>query len=310
MIQCDQVLRDMPLLASVFLLGWTLFGQQGNAADLGYPPPPGAYRSEATTLADPSQAPYPEDRSDPGIKAEPSAPGSSRLLPLPDDAFASEPPGRYDAANLFGAKPPAQSPPPQPAGQAHLSPRSTPSLQQFAPPALTVETGPGRHDFSVDTGWSNQQQAPAPAYYGQDNPDYQGYPSYAPAYPAYQQHANPYYPESSSDYPPAASEPSYRGQIDYYAPQHPQAAVGIPSGGHYPAYAPAEGGYAPEAAYYAPTYPQDYYPTDSYPPVPAAVIGPGHDPASFRSRDDAGKAAQAATSLPQGGHSSVFRPAN
>ena len=271
---------ETPLWASVILLSGMLAGQEGITADLGYPPPPGPYNSEAPTLPQPPRASLPEPGAGPDDGAARPSQASSRLLPLPDDAFDGEA-GRYDAANLFGSAAPAQQTTSDANAQVPHPPADAPASPRFSPPAPPVQKRSGYNDIPMSSGRGNQHPPLPRAYREQGRPAYQGYSPYAPAYPAHQQ----YYPGGTTGYAPMRTEPGYPG---YYSPGYPQTGSGsIQPRDPYPA-----AGYATEG-YYAPTVPQDPYPADTGSPsfhpggnaIPA-TIPPAPESAPFSEAGD------------------------
>ena len=222
MIQRHRIFRHTPPWTPGLLLCVILTGQQVNAADLGYPPPPGAYRSEQAAQTE-------------------SAQGSSRLLPLPADMFGAKP-GKYDANTLFGSSAPAWQGPSDVFERAEAHPATPAGPDQFVPLPRPAETMHGSKEFPLDFSRGNQPPPAAQAYREH------GGPAHAPGYPAYQQqYQSPFYPGATAGYAPAGSQPDY---ADQYAPGYPQTG-GMHSQSRYPPATPNAAGYIPDS-YYAP----------------------------------------------------------
>jgi hypothetical protein len=189
------VFRRLFYLLLTTMLSATFGAMRTAAADFGYPPPPGPYRSE-------SQMPR------------------TGLLPLPTDTFSAS-----DTADiLFGSVPtlpPSTADPDDPGQQALKG--SIPS-----PPVHAQTTVPGappddRDGWPMDFGHEMQ----SPAYPGPGIPAGRHYPPHAPAYPGYQQPAPPYYPgyprqyeNQSTGYPPSGG---------YAAPHPTSEAYAMPA---------------------------------------------------------------------------------
>jgi len=249
LIQRHRIFRHTQPWTSGLLLCVILTGQRVNAADLGYPPPPGAYRSEPAAQTESTRPSAPAI----GPGAEGGGPqstqGSSRLLPLPEHMFGAKR-GKYDANTLFGSSAPAEQGPPEVLERAEAHPATPAGPDQFVPLPRPAETVHGYKEFPTDSGRGNQPAPAAQAYQEHGGSAHPGYPSYAPGYPAHQQqYQSPYYPGATTGYAPAVSQPGY---VDQYAPGYPQAG-GMPSQSHYPPAAPNAAGYAPDS-YYAPGY--------------------------------------------------------
>lgn len=262
------------LWACIGLLLWTFASPAVEAADLGYPPPPGAYRSEPSVWSEMPRSSTGDRQTGPDhSRVTPSA-GSSSMLPLPDEGYDGRP-GSYDANNLFGAVPTVEKAPPafveparHPQADEPVSPRSPAPAYPAAPPQ--------HNDFSMDFRRSDRQPAVTNGYQQPDAWSYQGYPAYAPAYPTYQQYPDPYHPGQAGSYapaPPAQAYPDY--DTGDYAAADPQAGDRMPPQDRFRGIAPA-----------VPEYPG----TDGY--------TQGQDPTS------------AAFGYPDTDDSTVFRPAD
>jgi hypothetical protein len=202
------------------------------AADPGYPPPPGAYRSESQI---PQPAPLPAEQGPAHSvdTATQASRGSAGLLPLPADSFSAS-----DTADiLFGSVP--TLPPSSAESNEHATiggiPSSPGDAHTTAPEAPSA-VGDG---FSMD--FSRDRQPPL--YPDQGIPSAQHYPSHVPAYPGQQQPAPSYY----------QGYPAYPGRPERHSAGYPQ------SGGYEAPYRmsdpylmPAKPDYAPKAAQYAP----------------------------------------------------------
>lgn len=255
-------------------------GQAAASEDVSYPPPPGAYRSEPASVW--SDIPYsPGTLQQAGSDDTPVTPaaGGSSMLPLPDNGYDSRS-GRYDAITLFGSRQPMEKAAPEfgesaqrPEAEQQSPPRPDPAPYPTAPP-------PERNDFSMDFRRDRQRPAVEHGFQPPEGWGHQGYPAYAPAYPAYQ------------DYPPALQS----GQMTGHAPAPPKPVYpDYRAGGYAPAYPQAGGGmppqdYDPGVHSMAPDYASDGYDTGTYPPaqdpLPGTVTLPGTaDSILFRPTD-------------------------
>ena len=286
LIRRHRIFRQTPPWTSGLLLCVILTGQQTDAADQGYPPPPGAYRSEPAAKKESTRPSAPAmRRGAEGGEAE-STRGSSRLLPLPEEMFGAKP-GRYDANTLFGSPAPAEQGPSEVLERAKAQPATPAGPDQFVPLPDPAETAHGYSAAPMDSGRGNQPPPAAQAYREHGGSAHPGYSSHAPGYPAYQQpYQSPQYPGATAGYAPAVSQPAY---VDQYAPGYPQTG-GTPSQSHYPPAAPNAAGHVPEN-YYAPGY--GYAQEDG---LDGGAI-PGTLPG-----------APSSAPLPAPGDSSVFRP--
>ena len=217
-----------------------LTGQQVNAADPGYPPPPGAYRSEAAAQTESTRPSVPAIGPGAEDRGPESTQGSSRLLPLPEDMFGAKP-GKYDANTLFGSSAPAEHGPSVVLERAEAHPATPAGRDQFVPLPRPAETVHGYRESPMDSGRGNQPPPAAQVYREHGGPAHPGYPSYQ------QQYQSPYYPGATTGYAPAVGQPAY---VDQYAPGYPQTG-GMHSQSHYPPTAPNAAGYVPDS-YYAP----------------------------------------------------------
>ena len=217
------------------MLSASLCATRAAAADSGYPPPPGAYRSESQ-IPQPAQLPAEHGLAQSVDTATQASRGSAGLLPLPADSFSTS-----DTADiLFGSVP--TLPPPtadsndpahQPArGDIPSPPGNTRTTAPVAPPAV----GDG---FSMD--FSRDRQPPL--YPDQGIPSGPHYPSPAPAYPGHQRQAPSYY----------QGYPAYPGRPERHSAGYPQpGGYEAPYRISDPYLMPPQPDYAPEAAQYAP----------------------------------------------------------
>jgi hypothetical protein len=286
LIRRHRIFRQTPPWTSGLLLCVILTGQQANAADPGYPPPPGAYRSEPAAQKESTWPSAPAMRPGAADGGPESTQSSSRLLPLPEDMFGAKP-GKYDANTLFGSPAPAEQGPSEVLERAKAQPPTPAGPDQFVPLPDPTETAHGFSAAPMDSGRGNQPPPAAQANREHGGSAHPGYPSHAPGYPAYRQpYQSPYYPGATTGYAPAVSQPGY---ADQYAPGYPQTG-GMPPQSHYPPTARDAAGHVPES-FYAPGY--GYAQGDGLEgdTVPGTLPG-----------------APSSAPLPAPGDSSVFRP--
>ena len=198
------------------LISATFGAMRGTAADFGYPPPPGPYRSESH-ISRPVQPQAGQATADSVGSGAQASRGAAGMLPLPVDTYSAS-----DTADiLFGSVPtlpPSTAEPEDPAQRTVKG--SVPS-----PPAHTQTTVPGAPPGDGD-GWSmdfsHDRQSGVAA--GRQ------YPSSVPAYPGYQQPAPPYYPGYQA-YPSQSGNPSsgYPPAGDYAAPYPRSEPYAMPS---------------------------------------------------------------------------------
>lgn len=287
MIQHHRISGHTPPWNSVLLLCVILTGQPVNAADPGYPPPPGAYRSEPAARTESTLPSAPAIRPGTADGGPNSTQGSSRLLPLPDEMFGTRP-GKYNANTLFGSSAPFVRGPSETLEQADGQPAASTGPDRFAPLPRPSETPPGYNTYPVDVSRGSQPPPAAPTQRAHGGPAQAAYPSYPPGYPAYQQqYQSPYHPGATTGYAPAISSPGY---VDRYAPGYPQTGGNMPPRSHYPAAAPDAAGYVPDS-YHAPDY------VYAYEDRPDGVATPGTLPGAPLSAPP-----------PNPGDASVFRP--
>ena len=220
------------------------------AADAGYPPPPGAYRSESQ-LPQPAQLPAEQGLAHSVDTATQASRASAGLLPLPADSFSAS-----DTADiLFGSVPTLPAATADSNDPAHRPARgdfpSSPGDAQTTAPGSPPAVGDG---FSMD--FSRDRQPPL--YPDQGIASGRHYPSPAPAYPAHRQQAPSYYQgypaypgrqeRHSAGYPqPGDYEAPYRVADPYLMPPQPehvpQAAQYAPGGAmeEHPAWTESEG---------------------------------------------------------------------
>lgn len=230
-----------------------------------YPPPPGPYRSGPFVPAalDAAATPAPDT-------AVPKQPGM--LLPAAPAGSGDD--SRFDAANLFGAAPPAATsadavtpasrptPPPDPGREPYPAAYPAMSPPPFerpdAPPdgyAARPAAPPRGGDFSIGSSQRDTGQTSAyPPSFQPAAGAYAGYPpDQAPPF------ASGYAPEPGRGSPPAYNAPS--GYADPSAPYLPTEM----HDGYYPVYPDgyASDAYAPPqdtGGGYMPAYAQPYYP--------------------------------------------------
>jgi hypothetical protein len=278
LIQEHRIFRPTGHRASGLLLYVLLAGLQANAADPGYPPPPGAYRSERAAHTEPARPPAPAKRPGSAGGEPDSTQGRSRLLPLPEEMFGAKP-ERYDADTLFGSSVPVVQRPSEGLEQADGQPAASTGPDRFAPQPRPAEPMSGYTPSPMD-GSRGSQPAPATQVFRTHGGSAQaGYPPHSSGYPAYQPpYQGPYYPGAATGYAPAIRSPGY---LDRYAPGYPQTG-GMPAQRHYPAAAPNAAGHVPDSRY-----------------------APGY---GYTQGDEADGVAPLSAPAPNRGDASVFRP--
>ena len=248
MIQGHRIFRHSTHWASGLLYCVTLAGQPLSAAESGYPPPPGAYRSEPAAQMEPTR-PSPRATSAGAGEREPTQ-SSSRQLPLPDDMFGAKR-GRYDADNLFGSSTPVRQGAPEVLGRPDLDPAASTGPDQFAPLPLPPETMPGYQEFAVHPSPDKQPPPATRTFREHDGPAHPGNPSHGPGYSTDEpQYQRPYQPGAATGYAPAINSPGY---VDQHGRGYPQKGGLIretlpgaplsappPSPGDHPVFRPSE----------------------------------------------------------------------
>lgn len=211
------------LWACAIALSGTLANRTLNAADVGYPPPPGAYRSEPSVWSDTPHSPPQEHAGPDDRSARPSA-ASSRVPPLPDQGFDHRS-GSDDAAKLFGAAPAPRQKKPMPTPPEFMQPpqqarADDPAPPAFVPQSYTAQRHTGHNDFSMDFSRESRRAATTRGDPHPEAPALQGYPAHAPSYPGYRQHPGPYPPGRAMPYAVGPATPAYP---DYRTGRHVSA---------------------------------------------------------------------------------------